>query len=106
MSGLTAAHINQVRAAAGASGSIVIPADEIAELFNEAMTKHGSGQFTNKKRVAALVSECLMESAYFRTTVEYANTGPYQPFRGRTFIQLTWKSNYAAFGAWCLSQAC
>jgi len=102
MAGLTAAHIRAIRNAAGAYGAPIIPEQQIANLFNEAMTKYGDGQFTNKKRVAALVSECLMESAYFRTTVEYANTGPYQPYRGRTFIQLTWKSNYADFGRWCV----
>lgn len=101
MSGLTTSHIRAVRQAAGASGSIVIPEAQIAKQFNTAMIKYGGGWFTNKKRVAALVSECLMESAYFRTTVEYANTGPYQPYRGRTFIQITWKTNYAEFGAWC-----
>jgi len=104
MAGLTAAHIEALRKAAGAAGNPIIPAAQIADLFNEAMTKYGAGQFTNKKRVAALLSECLMESAYFRTTVEYASTGPYQPYRGRTFIQITWESNYAEFGAWCVKQ--
>lgn len=103
MAGLTADHINQVRAAAGASGSIILPAATIADLFNSAMRQHGGGQFNNKARVAALLSECLMESAYFRTTVEYADTGRYQPWRGRTFIQLTWKSNYKKFGKWCVA---
>lgn len=104
MSGLTADHINQIAKAAGAGSGFVIPAAQIATYFNDAMTKYGGGQFSNKKRVAALLSECLMESAYFRTTVEYASTGSYQPFRGRTFIQITWKSNYAAFGKWCVSK--
>lgn len=104
MAGLTAAHIEALRKAAGAAGNPIIPAAQIASAFNEAMTKYGNGQFSNKKRVAALLSECLMESAYFRTTVEYANTGAYQPYRGRTFIQLTWQSNYAAFGKWCVKQ--
>jgi len=98
---LTAAHINQMTHAAGAYGGMVASAEEIANLFNEAIETYGGGHFNTKERVAALVSECLMESAYWRTTVEYANTGPYQPYRGRTFIQITWKDNYASFGKWC-----
>jgi len=102
--GITANDIKAMRAAAGASGPTVINEVEIADLFNTAMVKYGGGQFNTVNRVTALVSECMMESAYFRTTVEYQHTGQsYAPYIGRTFIQVTWKSNYAKFGAWCKS---
>src|SRR4029077_9149933 len=52
----------------------------------------------------ALVSECMMESAFFRVTEEYAKNGRYAPYIGRTFIQITWKNNYTSFGKWCKSQ--
>lgn len=98
---LTAQHILTACRAAGAGSSLVMPAEDIALAFNEAISKYGEGQFTTVESVAALVSECMMESAYFRTTEEYAKNGRYAPFIGRTFIQITWKANYAAFGAWC-----
>jgi len=102
-SGLTGAHITAALKAAGAGSGLVMPASQIAVAFNDAISKYGGGLFTTINSYAALVSECMMESAYFRTTAEYATTGPYQPYKGRTFIQITWKDNYAAFGKWCLS---
>lgn len=101
MTGLTAAHITAALKAAGAGGGLVMPAGDIAAAFNDAILGYGGGQFDTADQVAALVSESMMESAYFRTLEEYAKDGPYAPFIGRTFIQITWKANYAAFGAWC-----
>lgn len=43
------------------------------------------------------------ESASFRTTTEYSSTGPYAPYVGRTFEQVTWETNYAAFGRWAVA---
>jgi hypothetical protein len=100
---LTATHVTAALKAAGAGSSLVMPAHQIADAFNDAINKYGDGLFATINSYAALVSECMMESAYFRTTQEYASTGAYQPYRGRTFIQITWKDNYAAFGKWCLS---
>jgi hypothetical protein len=101
---LTGDMIVKMLRAAGASttGKVASPA-VIASLFNDAIEKYGDGQFTTVNTYAALVSESMMESAWFATTQEYASTGAYQPYRGRTFIQITWKDNYAAFGKWCLS---
>lgn len=101
MTGLTAAHIETALRAAGAGSGLCMDADAIAELFNDAMTTHGDGHFDSVDRVAALVSECMMESAYFRTTEEYGKDGRYKPYIGRSFIQITWERNYRAFGSWC-----
>lgn len=101
MSGLTAAHVNAALKAAGAGGGLVMPAGDIAAAFNDAILRYGGGKFATVDQVAALVSECMMESAWFGTTEEYAKNGRYAPFIGRTFIQLTWRDNYARFGAWC-----
>lgn len=92
MAGLTAAHIETALHVAGAGGGLVMPAKDIAAAFNDAMLRYGRGQFTTAARVAALVSSCMMESAYFRTTEEYAKDGRYAPFIGRGFMQLTWRS--------------
>lgn len=99
---LTGAHISRALHVAGAGSGLVMPVDKIADAFNTAMLRYGHGQFDTTNKVAALVSECMMESAYFRTTEEFNKThGDYQPYRGRTFIQITWKSNYDKFGVWC-----
>ncbi len=101
---LTASHIQTALKAAGAGPGLVMPAADIAKAFNDAILTYGDGQFTTKEAVAALVSECMMESAYFRTTEEYNKKGRYAPFIGRTFIQITWHDNYLDFGRWCFSK--
>jgi predicted chitinase len=101
---LTGAHITKALRAYGAGSGLCMSADNIAKAFNEAMMKYADGQFNTINKVAALVSECMMESASFRTTEEYSKNGRYAPYIGRTFIQITWKNNYASFGKWCKSQ--
>ena len=102
---LSASHITGALKAAGANGGQILSHEAIANLFNEAMIRFGDGQFDTPNKVAALVSESMMESAFFRTTEEYNTTrGDYQPYRGRTFIQITWKDNYAEFGKWCFNK--
>lgn len=98
---LTAKHIETALKAAGAGSGLVMPAADIAHAFNDAILNYGKGQFSTTETVAALVSECMMESAYFRTTEEYQKDGRYAPYIGRTFIQVTWLLNYSNFGQWC-----
>lgn len=51
---------------------------------------------------ASFLATQAQESDYFRTTREYNAAGAdYAPYVGRTFEQVTWKNNYAGFGAWC-----
>lgn len=101
---ITATHINTALKAANAGGGLVMPAAQIAQQFNDAILNYGQGHFDTTNQVAALLSECLMESAYFRTTEEYTKNGRYAPYIGRTFIQITWLDNYRSFGKWCKSQ--
>lgn len=101
---LTGDHIATMLRAAGTSTTgKVTSLQGIADLFNDAMINYGGGQFDTTNKVAALISECMMESAWFRTTEEYSKIGRYAPYIGRTFIQITWKDNYASFGKWCVS---
>lgn len=70
---------------------------QLASLASEAF----AGRSYNAHAVAVWVATMLQESAWLATTVEYGtDTKKYDPFRGRTFEQLTWKDNYAAFGKW------
>ena len=67
--------------------------DTLAKDCNDACRLLG---FTTYKGYATFIANNCQESGYFRTTEEYAKNGPYAPYIGRTFIQVTWKSNYAA----------
>lgn len=98
---LTGKHIEAALKAVDAGSGTVTSYQEIADLFNIALLRFGEGMFKTTNQVAALLSECMMESAYFRVTEEYAKNGRYAPYIGRTFMQLTWKDNYAKFGQWC-----
>lgn len=51
---------------------------------------------------ASFLATQAQESDYFRTTEEYnAEDADYAPYWGATFEQVTWKTNYGAFGQWC-----
>lgn len=54
----------------------------------------------NPRRIAQWLAQVGHESDGFRATEEYAKDGRYAPFIGRTWIQITWESNYAAFSKW------
>lgn len=72
--------------------------EELAALLTAALT----GYKINSHAVAVFVATMLQESAWLATTVEYGTTEKsYDPYRGRTFEQLTHKDNYAGFGQWC-----
>jgi hypothetical protein len=101
---LTGTHIAEALKAVGAGSRLIATPDQIADMFNQAIFSYGQELFTSDDRVAALVSQSMMESDYFRTTEEYAKDGRYKPYIGRTFIQITWKSNYLLFGKFCLEQ--
>ena len=71
---------------------------ELAALASKALV----GYTWNSHAVAVFVATLLQESAWLKTTVEYGDSPKtYDPYRGRTFEQLTHKSNYAGFSQWC-----
>lgn len=71
--------------------------EELVKLLNTAI---GTKKL-NKYAVASFVATMLQESDWLRTTVEYSKeTLRYDPYRGRTFEQVTHKSNYQDFGTW------
>lgn len=68
---------------------------------------------TNVNRAAMFIAQTRHESDQFRATQEYdsgANHGdPGETtdrwrYKGRTWIQITWQSHYAEFGAWAHAQ--
>lgn len=95
----TAAQIRAALVSVGGLGGQGWTLDTIAAGADDAMRQAG---ITTREGAACLVAQCMVESAYFRTTREYGGSKTrYAPYYGRGFIQVTWRSNYAAFGAWC-----
>jgi hypothetical protein len=91
---LAAADFTAVLKSLGAGSGLVLPAADLALGAEKAL----AGRSTVAR--AVFLATMTQESAYFRTTEEYAKDGTYAPYIGRTFEQVTWRENYAAFGAW------
>lgn len=97
--GVTANQIKAALRSVGGLGNQAWSLDELADGANAAMAEAG---INTREGAACFMSQTMVESAYFRTTTEYG--GPkarYAPYYGRGFIQVTWRENYAKFGAWC-----
>lgn len=95
-----AAEFAAVLKALGASGGQCVPIADLALGASEAL----SATTANPVAAAVWLATLTQESASFRTTTEYGTGQSYAPYVGRTFEQITWKENYAAFGAWCVDQ--
>ena len=102
MNYVTADVIGAALDSVGGRGNQLASLDEIARIFNAAISQAGDGAYDGQPaRLAALIGQCAQESAWFRTTTEYGTGQRYAPYIGRTFIQITWSDNYQAFGLWC-----
>jgi putative chitinase len=82
----------------------VIDMDRAAALVDPVMAGLAAAQCINVERVAMWLAQIGEESGGFVYTEEIAKDGPYAPYIGRTWIQITWESNYAAFGQWAHDQ--
>lgn len=82
----------------------VIDEARAAQLIDPVMAGLALAQCNNPKRIAMFLAQCGHESDGFNTTEEYAKNGRYAPYIGRTWIQITWQANYAAFGRWAADQ--
>lgn len=56
---------------------------------------------TTPGRIAMWLAQVGHESDSFQATEEYNKAGRYAPYIGRTWIQITWRENYAGFSVWC-----
>ncbi|QBP29210.1 lysin A [Mycobacterium phage LochMonster] len=76
-------------------------AQEILPTFREGAVL---AECTTVPRLAMFIAQTCWESDRYRATEEYAN-GPMHEerwiYKGRTWIQLTWRSAYEGFGRWC-----
>lgn len=84
-------------ASIGAAGRQIGSWDNLAA---GAMGALRAGDVRTPQGGAAFLATLAQESDWFRTTREYGSGQRYAPYIGRTFCQVTWKSNYAAFGKW------
>lgn len=63
-------------------------------------------QCNTVNRIAMFIAQTQEESDNYNTTEEYGDLSgeAFYPFIGRTWIQVTWESNYQAFGQWATQQ--
>lgn len=80
--------------------------DDSAQLVDQVMAGLALSQCTNTKRIAMWLAQVGYESGGFVYTQEIQPPpgAQYPPYIGRTWIQITWQSNYADFGRWCVDQ--
>lgn len=92
---LTGAQLKSVLGSVNGVGGQVASFDQLAAGANAAMT---TMKVTTVNQAAGFLATMVMESACLRTTTEYGTGQRYAPYIGRTFEQITWPDNYAAFG--------
>lgn len=99
---VTSKHIEAALRSVGGIGGQKWSYSELAKGANQALLEAG---ITTRSGAAVFIAQCMVESAYFRTTTEYGGSNAsYAPYYGRGFIQVTHKNNYANFGKWCKSR--
>ncbi|MFV8317106.1 M15 family metallopeptidase [Mycobacterium sp. 23] len=82
----------------------VIDEDRAAQLIDPLMAGLKLAECNTVNRIAMALAQWGHESDGFNTTEEYAKNGRYAPYIGRTWIQITWQANYAAFGRWAAQE--
>jgi len=83
-----------------------LKSDDAARLIDACNRAMLLGEITTQKRAAMFLAQVGHESSSLRFTEEISPKphAKYRPYIGRTFMQITWKTNYAAFGTWCVSK--
>lgn len=82
----------------------IIDMDTARQLIDQVMAGLALSQCNTVKRIAMWLAQVGHESGGFIYTEEIAKNGRYAPYIGRTWIQITWESNYASFGKWAAAQ--
>lgn len=89
---------------AQATGLSIARAAEILPTMRDGLKQ---ADCTNVKRIAMFAAQTGHESDDFNATEEYAD-GPMDQerwiYKGRTWIQVTWRDHYARFGQWCFDR--
>ncbi|WP_195167772.1 M15 family metallopeptidase [Mycobacteroides abscessus] len=93
-----------VNVLAAATGLSVGRATEILGPVREGLQ---AASCTNVNRIAMWLAQIGHESDGFNATEEYDNgdeSTDRWKYKGRTWIQITWESNYAQFSQWCFNK--
>lgn len=82
-----------------------ISVDYAASLLDDCIAAMKLGQINTPDRAAMFLAQIGEESVSLTATEElgsdaYLQGQQYYPYIGRTFMQITWKYNYEAFGRW------
>lgn len=102
-----APNLDAARVLADATGLTLSRAREILPMVTDGLR---AAECTNVNRIAMWLAQIGHESAGFNATEEYdhgRNHGDPNEvtdrwkYKGRTWIQITWQSNYAGFSKWC-----
>lgn len=91
------AGVDQAQVLAAATGLSKAAAKKILPTVQQGLRL---SDCNNVRRVATWLAQMGHESGGFKYTEEVAKNGRYAPYIGRTWIQITWESNYRSFGAW------
>lgn len=93
-----------VRVLSDATGLSVQRCQEIFPALRDGLSR---SQCTTVNRIAMWLAQVGHESDGFKATEEYQSGDESQErwvYKGRTWIQLTWRSNYEAFSRWCFDR--
>lgn len=93
--------VNAAATLAAATGLDTARAAEILPAVLDGLRASDCGTV---ERIAMWLAQIGHESGSFVYTEEIDKTGRYAPYIGRTWIQITWASNYAQFSEWCFDK--
>lgn len=78
-----------------------LPASRAQALVGPCNAAMIHGKITTRRRAAYFLAQVGHESVSLRYQAEIGGSHTrYAPYYGRSFIQVTWESNYRAFGQW------
>jgi len=86
------------------SAATGLSASKVAEILPTLCAGLRLAKCTNLQRIAMFIAQTRHESDNYSTTREYGTGQRYAPYIGRTWIQITWESNYEDFGKWAAAQ--
>lgn len=79
-------------------------ASDVAKAMNAAVARDCPGRVNTREKAAVMLGQACQETGGFTLLTERGGPFRYDPYRGRGWIQVTWKDNYRAFGGYVHSK--